>query len=344
MNTGIWKKAFLEIPEVSPEEFSRLDLVSKWLIASRGAVAVMSLLSALIGGLFAYLTGTINPFYVILLALALFLAHGASDLFNDYFDYRSGLDSGNYFRTQYGPQPVISGLMTERQLLVWATVTTAFAGAMGVYFTILRGPAVLAFFILGLIILISYTGGPLPLKKFGIGEPAAFIVWGPLMIGGTFYCLTGTLPAWVMVDSVPYALGVMGVLFAKHTDKLKFDQERNIRTIPVRLGEKKARSATKIIITLMYIVLAVSVVAGYMPYLTAIAFASIPSAMEAYRILGKTRPENKPDDYPSSSWPLWFVGYTFVFNRKYGSLFVVGLIAGVILYHLAGIPPFMKII
>jgi 1,4-dihydroxy-2-naphthoate octaprenyltransferase len=76
----------------------------------------------------------------------------------------------------------------------------------------------------------------LRLKRIGLGELGVFLVWGPLMIGGTFYATTGTLPGWVWLASIPYALLVSTVLIGKHIDKLKQDRARGIYTLPVLLG------------------------------------------------------------------------------------------------------------
>ena len=40
----------------------------------------------------------------------------------------------------------------------------------------------------------------------GLGEPGVFLVWGPLMIGGTYFVATGTVPGWVWIASLPYAI------------------------------------------------------------------------------------------------------------------------------------------
>ena len=97
-----------------------------------------------------------------------------------------------------------------------------------------------------------YSGGPYPLKYIGLGEIAVFIIWGPLMIGGTYYVMAEELPLWVALASFPYGLGVSSVLFGKHLDKLAFDKEKGIRTMPIVLGEGLARQVTAALSVLMY--------------------------------------------------------------------------------------------
>ena len=61
----------------------------------------------------------------------------------------------------------------------------------------------MAFALTGALLLMFYSGGPFPLKYIGLGEFAVFIIWGPLMIGGTYYVMAEELPGWVLLASVP---------------------------------------------------------------------------------------------------------------------------------------------
>ena len=67
---------------------------------------------------------------------------------------------------------------------------------------------------------VFYVAPPFNLKRHGLGELDVFLTWGPLMIGGTYLVATGTVPLWVLVFSIPYALLVTSVLFGKHIDKI----------------------------------------------------------------------------------------------------------------------------
>ena len=69
-----------------------------------------------------------------------------------------------------------------------------------------RGVTAVLFALAGLFISVFYVAPPLRLKHRGLGEPGVAVVWGPLMIGGTYFVTTGEAPAWVMLASLPYAL------------------------------------------------------------------------------------------------------------------------------------------
>ncbi len=337
----MWYRALKVIPQLNKNQWEALDPVSKWLVAARGAVLIMTFFSALIGGLLAFSAGPASPILLGLTVIGLVLAHGASNLLNDYWDTKLGVDEGNYFRAQYGPHPLIGGLLSARQLLMWVFATLCAALLVCLYLAIVRGPWVILFAGAGLILMMTYSGKPFPLKRIGLGEVAVFIIWGPLMIGGTFYVLLGVLPLWVILASLPYTLGVTLVLFGKHIDKMEYDSRKNIRTLPVILGEVWARRASILLIALMFASSFFLVVGNYLGLPVLLVFLSLPSAVAAARIFSRPRPLSCPPDYPSESWPLWYVGFSFVFNRNFGGLFVLGLILDVAL-KLAGIPVFVS--
>ena len=194
----------------------------------------MTFISASIAGILALRAGEFNLVRWLALVVGLIMAHALNNLLNDLVDYRKGVDHNNYFRTQYGSQPLEQGLWTERQLLTYAAVTGAIALACGVVLMWQRGPLAWALLAAGAFFVVFYTW---PLKYVGLGELAVLIVWGPLMIGGGYYVITGQWDWNVVLASLPYALGPTTVIFGKHIDKYKEDKAKGVHTLPVIIGE-----------------------------------------------------------------------------------------------------------
>ena len=143
MNVGMWRKALSVIPRLSKDEWDGLDIISRWLIATRSAVLVMRFISAAIAGIMAYRVGKFDFINWLLLTIGLLMAHATNNLLNDLTDYRRGVDQDNYFRAQYGPQPLTHGFMTERQSWKYALVTGLIALAAGAYFVFTMGSSAL---------------------------------------------------------------------------------------------------------------------------------------------------------------------------------------------------------
>jgi 1,4-dihydroxy-2-naphthoate octaprenyltransferase len=333
MNFAMWKKALNVIPNVTKEEWDKLDVISKWLIATRAAVLVMTFLSAVLAGLFAlHDRQPVSPWEWLVLALGLVLAHASNNIFNDYTDYVRGVDKDNYFRTQYGPQPVADGLLTKRQHLTYFAVTAFLALVCGLFLIFTNGndPKIWLLLGLGMIFVLFYTW---PMKGWALGELAVLIVWGPLMIGGGYYVLTGHWVWNVVWASLPYVLGVTTVIFGKHIDKREIDKAKKIYTLPVLIGERAARFAVVFMMVLPYFIVVGLIAARYFTPVMLIVFVAVPQFLKIYPQFLKPKPETRPEGFPDGQggWPLYFAPQAFVNNRAFGMWFMLGLILDVIL-------------
>ena len=302
MNLAMWCKALRLIPRPTKEEWSKLDFVSRWLIAIRAAVLIITLISSGIAGLLAIKEGGFDLFLWSLVTLGLLMAHATNNLLNDLTDHLKGADSDDSFRTQYGVQPVESGLMTAREALLYAAGTGLVALTVGVFLAYVRGGPVLILLALGAFFVLFYTW---PLKYVGLGEIAVLVVWGPLMIGGGYYTITGEWSASVILASLPYALGTTAIIFGKHIDKLEAD-----------LG----------MMALQYLLVVYLISTGFFTPIMLVVFLSLYRFFKLIVPVFKSpKPVSMPEEYRSDVWPLWFVAFAFLHNRRFGALFMLGL-------------------
>ncbi len=327
MNVAMWGKAVRVIPRVSKDEWDALDVVSRWLIATRSAVLVMTFNASAIAGLLALRDGAFHMLPWLMVTVGLLFAHATNNLINDFTDHVKGVDKDNYFRSQYGPQPLEHGLMTRGQLITYIAVTGAIALAAGLYLVAMRGEATLTLLALGAFFVLFYTW---PLKYIGMGEVAVIIVWGPLMVGGGYYVITGNIDSDVILASLPCALAATTVLFGKHTDKLDADAAKGIRTMPVLLGEKNARYATIAMVILQYVLVLYLILNGYLSWLMLVVFFAAKWAWLAIQAYLRPRPDAPPAEYPPNIWPLWYAAFSFSHTRRFGLLFLLGLVLDVI--------------
>ena len=325
---AMWRKALNVIPDVSKDEWAQLDVVSRWLISTRAAVLIMTFISAALAGLFALRDQAFQFLPWLALTLGLILAHASNNIFNDYTDFVRGVDKDNYYRNIYGAQPVASGLMTRRQHLTYFAVTVLLALVLGLYLIWYTGFSTTTWILLGLgaFFLLFYTW---PLKGMALGEFAVLIVWGPLMIGGGHYVLTQEWNWFVVIASLPYVLGVTTVIFGKHIDKLEMDAQKGIHTLPVVIGEKASRYAVLGMMIAPYLITLYLIFAKFFTPVMVIVFFALPAFMKIYPVFLKPKPETAPEG--QVGWPLYFVGYAFINNRKFGSLFMLGLLIDVLL-------------
>src|SRR5438876_1536750 len=324
----MWGRSLITIQRVDKATWLKLDIVSRWLIVARASVLVITFISVAIAGLLAIRAGRFDPVLWVLTALALVLAHATNNLLNDLTDHLKGVDKNNYFRAIYGPHALEHQMLSVRGLLAYAAFSGVIALGIGAYLVSVRGPLALALLAAGAVFVLFYTW---PLKYIGLGEVAVILVWGPLMIGGAYFVVTGVWDWDVVLVGLPYALGATTVIFGKHIDKLGDYRIRGLHTLPVLVGESAARWMLGSMIVLMYAIVVYLVVIGFLSPVVLVVFLAIPKAQTALAMYARPRPKERPEQWPALAWPLYFVRVAFVHNRRFGLLFLVGLAADVAL-------------
>jgi 1,4-dihydroxy-2-naphthoate octaprenyltransferase len=287
----------------------------------------MTFLSAAIAGILAFEQGKFNLERWLLLAVGLIMAHATNNLLNDYTDYVKGVDKDNYYRAQYGPQPLVHGLMNRKELLAYAVVTGLIALGTGFILVYMSGGLSLLLLGLGAFFVLFYT---YPLKYIALGEISVLIVWGPLMIGGGYYVITGEWNWNVVIASLPYALGVTGVIFGKHIDKVDMDRAKKIHTLPVLLGERASRYTVVAMLLLQYLSVTYLIITGFFTPVLLVVFLALKEFLSILPMFRRSKPLDKPKDYPDV-WPNYFVAAAFVHNRAFGVMYLLGLMIDAVL-------------
>lgn len=160
INIKMWGTALSELVKMdSKEEWDQLDVISKWLIATRSAVTVVTIYSGIIAGLLAWRDDYFSWAPWLIVTLGLFLAHGANNLLNDYTDYSRGVDQDYYFRTQYGVHPLVQEFWSKKTQIRWFLVSSFLATLAGIYalFYTDFAPVVIGLFAFGALMLLFYT-------------------------------------------------------------------------------------------------------------------------------------------------------------------------------------------
>jgi 1,4-dihydroxy-2-naphthoate octaprenyltransferase len=313
----------------NPPPGGRVDAVTRWIVVTRAAVLPMTLVSGLVAALLAVGEPGLDGRWLALAVLGIVLAHLANNLMNDLYDTQAGSDTATYPRALYAPHPVLSGLVSRRTLITAIVLVNLADLAILVVLALARGWPVVAFALAGFVLSVAYTAPPLRLKKRGLGEADVLVVWGPLMVGGTFYAATGTITWPVLLASLPYGLLCTTVLMGKHIDKIPFDAPLGIRTLPVILGERRARVATLGLMAAFYVLVAGCVAVGAMPWPALAVVLALPRLVKVWPRFRRPPPEEPPPGFPV--WPLWYAALAWVHVRQAGALLVLGLAIGALL-------------
>jgi len=316
-----WRYAFRT---TNPPEQGIVDGVTRWLVVTRAGVLPMTLTSGLIAVLLAAAAPAVDWLNVTLAVVGIVIAHLANNLMNDLADTEVGNDTLDYPRALYAPHPILSGLVTKRQLVVGILICQVLDLAIMVTLIWRQDWWVAAFALGGLFLSWAYTAPPLRLKKRGLGELDVLLTWGPLMVGGVYYAGTGTVPWAVLVAATVYALLPTTVLMGKHIDKLPYDSPAGTRTFPVVIGEGPAKALTQAMMVAYYVGIVALVVTGNLPWPALLTLGGVPTLVWVMRRFAQPKPTERPPNNPV--WPLWWAPLAFVHTRRAGGLLILGLL------------------
>jgi len=323
-----WTEILTRIPRIDLADWQAMGKIKRWFVATRSAVFVMTLFSACIGLLMAVPLGSFDSINAILVTLGLVLAHATNNLINDWTDHKKGIDKDNYFRTQYGPQPLEAGFVSEKTLLMMISATGGIAILLGIL--LIARTDINTFYLMaaGAFFVLFYT---YPLKFIGLGEPAVWLVWGPLMVCGSAYVVSGQWSASIFWLSLIYGLGPTTVLLGKHTDKLEEDKAKGVNTLPVILGEQLSRFSVLMIWQAQYLGISIAVLLNILPWPFLLVWLAVPKAFKNVRYFANERPKHAPEDLPEGVWPLYLVAFAFDHNKAFSALLFLAVVVSLVL-------------
>jgi 1,4-dihydroxy-2-naphthoate octaprenyltransferase len=183
------------------------------------------------------------------LAVALLL-QVASNLANDLFDFRSGVDTADRVGP---PRAAALGLLSQRELAAGIAVVVGLAGLVGLYLVSVGGWPILVAGALAIVSAVAYTGGPWPYGYRGLGEVFVFVFFGPVAVAGTTWLQTLTLEPLALVACVPVGALITAILVVNNLRDIVQDRRAGKLTLAVRLGERGAVAEYGLLLAVAYL-------------------------------------------------------------------------------------------
>lgn len=246
-----------------------MNKISFWLFNARKIALPQSLLPAFTA--LAIAGAAENEFSwiaAILCVIGISCAHLGMNLADDWFDYR--VHSGEMrqklasegIRARMIKYPYLtSGEATTKELLVVIIIFLTIAAGCGITIAIMRGWNILWFALAGFIIGISYSGAPLRLGFRGLGELVIFLVFGPLLMTGTYYAVTGHLSETIMWISAAVGLLVTNIVYCHSIMDAEHDIKVGKKTMAHLMGSSKGQLALCAVINILpYLLITIEII------------------------------------------------------------------------------------
>ena len=290
--------------------------IKTWILATRPWSLIMTFVSVSLAGILSYEGGHFQPVLFLITMVGLMLAHLASNMTNDYFDVKHGVDKLESPTSQYRRHPLLTGDIPQSSFKIVIMAMYVVALMLAAALTWIRGLPVLVFSAFGLFFGLFYTADPVVYKAKSLGEISVFLVWGPLMVGGSYYVLTGTLDYVPMMISTPIGLLVALVLLANNLRDVDYDRGVGVETI-VR-DKTQGLKLFKMLILLVYASTILLVIGRLLSPFSLITLLTIKEAQNLINIF--------EEEVPPFADPM-----TAQLALHFGILLLVGEIANIIL-------------
>lgn len=254
----------------------------------RAPFLTASIIPVLLGTAVAWSeTGEFSLSLFILTFVAGVCLHAGTNVANDYFDHKSGNDEINveYVRPFSGGSRLIQrGLLSPRTVLIESLVLFAIAGVIGIYLTVVLGPAILVLGVVGALCGFFYTAPPVNIAARGIGELTVGINFGILMTLGSYYVQAGRFSMGAFLASLPVAILIADVLYINEFPDFTADKAVGKRHLVVRLGKEKAVWGYLALTFSAYLAILIPVVTFAIPPYCLLAIVTVPIAMKAVNV------------------------------------------------------------
>lgn len=258
-----------------------MNRIRFWFNNARPISLPQSMLPALTAMALSFGAGEYSWIAAIASVFGVMFLHLGMNLMDDWFDWKKGSAEARKqvanegFRGRMIKYPYLtSGEATPKQLLVAIGVFFALAALMGVAVLLVRGWMILGWVIAALVIGVSYSGGPLKLGYRGMGELVIFLMFGPLMMTGVYYAITGGVDMKISWLSIAVGLLVTNIVYSHSVLDAIPDAKMGKKTMAHLMGDKKGQivlSALINFIPFIMVVVAVLLKQLHVAYLAVLA-------------------------------------------------------------------------
>lgn len=243
-----------------------------------------------------------NIWLYLLTLIGMIVVHAGTNLINDYFDVKHGVDKPDSPTAQYRPHPVLTGEIKAKHALLASLGLFVIAALIGYYLFTVRGLPIAVLALVGVLASYFYTGSPFKYKYLALGEISVFLMWGPLMHLGSYFIQTGNWDqsAALLLVSLPVGIWVALVLIANNLRDIEYDRRVGIKTIGTVLDRDGTFVLYMILMLQIYLLFVLEVAFGVLPWVSLIVLLTIPLALKLLKEL-KTSEEVPADADPKTA-------------------------------------------
>ncbi len=221
-------------------------------------------------------------FHTILIFLAVVTAQIVANLWNEYKDFKSGLDAGQKVGNAGS---ITRGAITPELIVTMIKVLMVVPIIIGLYLSATITWYYIPAGFLCILISFLYSGGPKPISRTPFGEISSGIAMGFAIVLITGYAWTRDLSSALLIPAIPSTLLVGSIMLTNNIRDIKNDESHGRRTLPIVLGRERALSLMSITYLFNFIWILAWIIVGHMTWFSLFAFLAAPLACKTVHTL-----------------------------------------------------------
>jgi 1,4-dihydroxy-2-naphthoate octaprenyltransferase len=291
-------------------------MISAWFRVIRIRFLLASVIAVSVGlAITWWHSSNVTVFDAILTMAGVLALHASVDLFNDYWDFKRGIDTTTKRTKMSGGSGVLpEGILKPRQVYAGGIIFLVIGTIIGVYFVITDG------IIIGIILafaVVSIYFYSTKIVNWGLAEVFVSIK-GTLIVIGTYFIQTSQINESVILGGI--VVGVLSslVLFITSFPDHDADKAKGRKTLVIGIGKKRASIIIWVFPTIVYGITISTVIAQIFPVACLIIIVTFPLITISYKKL--------KFGYNDINRLIPIMSSTLVYSRITGALFVVGFL------------------
>jgi len=260
-----------------------------WWRLLRPHTLTASFIPVFVGTMFAYIhENTFHTGLFLAMLFASILIQAATNMFNEYYDYKRGLDTEK--SVGIGGTIVRDGV-APKTVLQLAFAFFGIAIFLGIYICMESSWWIAVIGAASMVIGYLYTGGPIPIAYTPFGELFSGFLMGTVIIAISYYIQTLMITKEIIFVSIPVAIFIGAIMLSNNIRDLDGDKKSGRKTIAILIGRKNAIIFLATMFFVAYTITASLILLGILPVWSIITFLSLKKAVDVIKgFIGKTEP------------------------------------------------------
>jgi len=295
-------------------------MIYAWFRAIRIRFLLASVIAVSVGlAITWWHTSSVTVFDAVLTMAGVLALHASVDLFNDYWDFKRGIDTTTKRTKMSGGSGVLSeGILKPRQVYAGGVVFLVIGAIIGVYFVITDG------IIIGMILafaVVSIYFYSTKIVNWGLAE--VFVgIKGCMIVIGTYFVQTTDISEQAVLGGIVIGTLSSLILFITSFPDHDADKAKGRKTLVISLGKERACSILWVFPVVTYGITIIAVLFEIFPIFCLLILLTIPLIIRS----GLKLKQN----YDKLINLIPVMSSTLYFSRITGVLLIVGFLVNTI--------------